>query len=110
MFLHNYLCDPLVSYAPGTLTCLCSLDPVKCKQVRQIEEERERREALLKRIEEERQRRREMVTVSSRPSKQVASRSASAEEDPGGATGKTPQSKKFLNLFVNSSSHYSSTG
>ncbi|XP_037538535.1 C-Jun-amino-terminal kinase-interacting protein 1 [Nematolebias whitei] len=89
------------------------LESRKEEEKRRKEEEVKRRkeEDLKRRREEEVKRRREVIAVS-RVCKQskVTSATTSEEEESNGRRGGAPRSRKFLNLFSNSSSQYSSTG
>ncbi|KAF7224973.1 C-Jun-amino-terminal kinase-interacting protein 1 [Nothobranchius furzeri] len=82
------------------------------KKRREEEEVRKRREEDLKRRrEEEVKRRKDVVAVVKvcRTSK-VTSATTSEEDESNGGRGGVPRSRKFLNLFANSSNQYSSTG
>ncbi|XP_031723990.1 C-Jun-amino-terminal kinase-interacting protein 1-like [Anarrhichthys ocellatus] len=88
------------------------------KQDRRNEEENRRKEDEMKRRreedlkrkrEEEVKRRREVVAKICKPSK-VTSTTTSEEEESNGGRPAASRSKKFLNLFSNNSSHYSTTG
>lgn len=80
------------------------------KRRRKEEEEAKKRreEDLKRRREEEVKRRREVVGRFCKQSK-VAS-TTSEEDDSNGGRVCAPRSRKFLNLFANSSSPYSATG
>ncbi|XP_059191502.1 C-Jun-amino-terminal kinase-interacting protein 1-like [Centropristis striata] len=89
------------------------------KQERRKEEEKTRKEEeemkkwreedVKRRREEEVKRRREVVSRICKQSK-VTSTTTSEEEDSNGGRAGASKSKKFLNLFSNNSSHYSTTG
>ncbi|KAM6926738.1 C-Jun-amino-terminal kinase-interacting protein 1-like [Lycodopsis pacificus] len=73
------------------------------------EMKRRREEDLKRKREEEVKRRREVVAKICKPSK-VTSITTSEEEESNGGRPAASRSKKFLNLFSNNSSHYSTTG
>ncbi|KAK5868080.1 hypothetical protein PBY51_012524 [Eleginops maclovinus] len=89
------------------------------KQERRKEEEKRRKEEedakkrreedLKRRREEEVKRRREVVARTCKQTK-VTSTTTSEEEESNGERAVPSRSKKFLNLFSNSSTHYSATG
>lgn len=95
-------------------SCFLFKERRKEEEKRRKEEEevkRRKEEDLKRRREEEVKRRREVVAIS-RVCKQskVTSATTSEEEEFNGRRGGVPRSRKFLNLFSNSSSQYSSTG
>ncbi|XP_071346708.1 C-Jun-amino-terminal kinase-interacting protein 1-like isoform X1 [Trachinotus anak] len=78
---------------------------------RKEEEEKKKRweEDVKRRREEDMKRRREVVARICKQSKVTSATTSEEEESLGGRPG-APRSKKFLNLFAKSSSHYSATG
>ncbi|KAI3371805.1 hypothetical protein L3Q82_024368 [Scortum barcoo] len=84
----------------------------KEEEKRRKEEEdmkRRREEDVKRRREEEIKRRREVVARNYKHSKVTSTTTSEEEESNEGRVGAS-RSRKFLNLFANSSSHYSATG
>lgn len=95
-----------------TLTCFLLQERRKEEEKRKKQEEvakKRREEDLKRRREEEVQRRREVVARTWKQSK-VTSTTTSEEEESNGERAVPSRSKKFLNLFSNSSTQYSATG
>ncbi|XP_034031799.1 C-Jun-amino-terminal kinase-interacting protein 1-like [Thalassophryne amazonica] len=78
------------------------------QEKRQAEEQQIKEEEAKRRREEEVKRRREVVMKLTCQCK--VSSTTTSEDEPNGRRVQAPRSKKFLNVFVNSSSQYSDTG
>ncbi|XP_039665516.1 C-Jun-amino-terminal kinase-interacting protein 1a isoform X5 [Perca fluviatilis] len=101
---------PSVNVQNGPTHCLAERRKEEEKRRKEEDEKKKRREEDVKRRrEEEVKRRREVVARICKQSK-VTSTTTSEEEESNGGRARTSRSKKFLNLFSNNSSHYSTTG